>query len=346
MTRQELYELVWQTPSVHVARKLGMSIGAFRALCATYNVPVPPAGYWTKVAFGQQPVRPPLPASAPNLLNKVELALRRIGRAAIDVTNAQIASHQLDFSALEADAPHPLTCAIAAQLSRAVADADGFVSYERPGDLSLRIGAESRERVVALLGTLVQCALAAGFELAGPAHGPLLFDDMPFALRIYETREGRQHPSGRLCLEIYDPRPLTWSARNLIGHWHDRKGNQVEAVAAAAIAAARNVTPLVREIYAAHDEELTRRAAAEQAAQRAASLARQTGHLAALGRRYADYLGMSALHARLAAQALAPDSRTARMRDALAARLAELETEFAAEGIEAELTALGLFGRD
>jgi hypothetical protein len=346
MTRQDLYELVWQTPSVHVARRLGMSIGAFRALCATYNVPLPPAGYWTKVAFGQQPARPPLPASAPNLLNKVELALRRIGRAAIDVTDAQIASHRLDFSALEAGEPHALAGAVAAQLMRAAADADGFVSFERPGDLTVRVDADSRERVVALLDTLLQCALAAGFRPAGPADGPLLFEDVPFAMRIYETRERRQRPSGRLCLEIFDPRPLKWSPRNLVGHCHDRGGSRVEAAAAAAFAAARNVTPLIRGIYAAHEEARGRHEAAEQAARRAAHLARQNEHVAALGRRYAEYLGMSALHSQLADEALAPGSRAARLRDALAAQLADLETRFAADGIEAELTELRLFERD
>lgn len=343
MTRQELYNLVWQMPAVHVARQLGMSIGALRGLCVTYNVPLPPAGYWTKVAFGKEIDKPALPAIAPSLLSKVELALRRLGRAAIDITDAQIASHQIDFSSLDADERHPLTREIASELARCRADADGFVTYERQGDLFLRFGVDSHGRVLAFINMLIQVALAAGLELARSAEGLLSFDGAYFAARVYETRERHGRPSGRLCLEIYDPRSLKWSARNLVGHWHDRKGTKVEDSVRAAIAGVKNVTPLINEVYAAHARQVAEREDLARQQRRNAVVERRNAYIGELGRLYAELTGLKALRERL--MSVAPSRGASdRVVQHLALRIDELERTFRLEVIEAEFERRDLFG--
>jgi hypothetical protein len=62
MKRRELYERVWQTPLSKLGPELGFSDVGLAKLCKRYDIPVPPVGYWARLAAGQEPRRPSLPA--------------------------------------------------------------------------------------------------------------------------------------------------------------------------------------------------------------------------------------------------------------------------------------------
>lgn len=61
MTRQELFEQVWKEPVSKVAETYHLSGSGLRKICLTYDIPVPPRGYWAKVQAGHQMKRPRLP---------------------------------------------------------------------------------------------------------------------------------------------------------------------------------------------------------------------------------------------------------------------------------------------
>ncbi|WP_162575878.1 hypothetical protein [Variovorax sp. PBL-H6] len=63
MKRSELYALVWQTPLRHLGPKLGLSDVGLSKLCRRYDIPVPPVGYWTRLAAGKTCVQTTLPPS-------------------------------------------------------------------------------------------------------------------------------------------------------------------------------------------------------------------------------------------------------------------------------------------
>lgn len=66
VTRDELYEKVWEMPLSRVAEHYDSEYWRLRAACKTYNIPVPPAGYWMKTEAGKPvPKRPPLPPTNP-----------------------------------------------------------------------------------------------------------------------------------------------------------------------------------------------------------------------------------------------------------------------------------------
>ena len=44
-TRQELYELVWATPMVKLAKEFGLSDVRLRKTCVKHDIPTPPLGY-------------------------------------------------------------------------------------------------------------------------------------------------------------------------------------------------------------------------------------------------------------------------------------------------------------
>ena len=61
LTRQQLYDLVWSKPVRDVAKDFGMSDVALAKRCRAVRVPIPPRGYWARVAAGQKPRKVPLP---------------------------------------------------------------------------------------------------------------------------------------------------------------------------------------------------------------------------------------------------------------------------------------------
>ena len=62
ISREKLFALIWEKPTVEVARDMGISDVAVAKLCARLQVPKPPRGYWARVEAGQAPRRPPLRA--------------------------------------------------------------------------------------------------------------------------------------------------------------------------------------------------------------------------------------------------------------------------------------------
>ena len=61
LTREELYQRVWSTPIIRLARAWGMSDRGLGKACRRLLVPVPPRGYWARLEAGQRPGRPRLP---------------------------------------------------------------------------------------------------------------------------------------------------------------------------------------------------------------------------------------------------------------------------------------------
>src|ERR1700694_751303 len=54
--RVTMYAEVWKEPVNTVAKRYGVSDVALRKICEKLGVPVPPLGYWAKVAAGQTPL--------------------------------------------------------------------------------------------------------------------------------------------------------------------------------------------------------------------------------------------------------------------------------------------------
>lgn len=61
ITRSELYDHVWRQPISELAPTWGLSGRGLAKACRRVQVPVPPRGYWARVAAGQKVRRPRLP---------------------------------------------------------------------------------------------------------------------------------------------------------------------------------------------------------------------------------------------------------------------------------------------
>lgn len=71
LTREELYQKIWTTPAIKLAKEFGISDVALGKICRRMNIPKPPPGYWRKVETGQEPHIPPLPVPGEETLTEV-----------------------------------------------------------------------------------------------------------------------------------------------------------------------------------------------------------------------------------------------------------------------------------
>ncbi|PKP98382.1 MAG: hypothetical protein CVT74_11170 [Alphaproteobacteria bacterium HGW-Alphaproteobacteria-13] len=63
VTRQDIYELVWQKPMTRLAEDFGITDQQLARLCEREDIPRPSPGHWSKLAVGKcAGARPPLPA--------------------------------------------------------------------------------------------------------------------------------------------------------------------------------------------------------------------------------------------------------------------------------------------
>jgi hypothetical protein len=59
--REKLYEEIWREPVNKVSKRYEISDVGLRKICVSLDIPVPPRGYWEKLAAGKAVNKPPLP---------------------------------------------------------------------------------------------------------------------------------------------------------------------------------------------------------------------------------------------------------------------------------------------
>ncbi len=71
LTRQELYEKMWLQPAIALAEEFGISGRGLGKICSRFEIPVPPRGYWAKLAAGKHVTRGPLPTAKSDIPSEI-----------------------------------------------------------------------------------------------------------------------------------------------------------------------------------------------------------------------------------------------------------------------------------
>lgn len=74
LTREELYNLVWQTPMQHLAAQYGITGIGLAKICGRPDVPYPYRGYWAKKAAKKTVEQLALPTPKPGIPTEVTIA--------------------------------------------------------------------------------------------------------------------------------------------------------------------------------------------------------------------------------------------------------------------------------
>ncbi|MBK5961294.1 hypothetical protein CCR97_24255 [Rhodoplanes elegans] len=184
ITRREMYDLVWAEPLDTVAGKLGISSWHLKDLCTRHRVPVPAPAYWRDKATGKDPRKTIFASSDdptvelisldPNSPTDsvVEQRLERARAAPIalrHVVKPRVANPRtIEWSPVEK--PHKVVALTAHSLRRAKPDHDGIVEISGEGLLTLRLGADSIERVIFILDSVVRGLETRGMTCTVAGH--------------------------------------------------------------------------------------------------------------------------------------------------------------------------------
>lgn len=156
VTREELYEQVWETPLVRLAVQYGVSNVALGKTCRRLNIPLPGRGYWARVAAGEKVTRPPLPKST------AAQAWVRLARdpAAEPVRAKRDGSVPQVTVAETLDAAHEAVRRVAALLPRAHPD-----QHDRLSAGCLLVTLETHKRALLLLDGLCKAIDSRGHRV-------------------------------------------------------------------------------------------------------------------------------------------------------------------------------------
>lgn len=73
LTREALYDAVWQTPMSRLAPAYGVSGNGLAKICDRAGIPYPPRGYWAKAASGATMPKPALPPAPDRVSDRITI---------------------------------------------------------------------------------------------------------------------------------------------------------------------------------------------------------------------------------------------------------------------------------
>lgn len=74
LSREELHQLVWESPGTHLAKRFGISDVALAKICHKLDVPRPPPGWWARKAAGRKVSVASLPPRRPDVHGQIRIA--------------------------------------------------------------------------------------------------------------------------------------------------------------------------------------------------------------------------------------------------------------------------------
>lgn len=131
-TREELYQLVWSTPLKKLGSEFHVSGQTLANICRRFDIPVPPVGYWQKLAFGKTVERPELPTEGTEggLIVSLSPKLARPALAKRPVEVREIEPTAVENSRI-GPPPHPIVASIRKRLAKIKLHED-FVTISVP----------------------------------------------------------------------------------------------------------------------------------------------------------------------------------------------------------------------
>lgn len=257
ITREELYEKVWSTPIVQLAKHFHMSDVGLAKICKRLGVPRPGLGYWRKVQTGQKPRRVPLPIAkkgtpAVAVIRKLEKPESPIeaGSEAQALIEAEAAPDQLILVSESLRGCHSLVSRANAHFSVSRANDYGRILYNADACLDLSVSKATLHRALLIMDALIKGLETRGFEISVEkgTWALVLGEKVQFSMQEKITRSERQltakeekekqeshffyilnryvfTPTGELKLQIGN---IPYSCSNIQKSWSDTKHQRLE----------------------------------------------------------------------------------------------------------------------
>jgi len=172
VSRQQLYEEVWATPTVTLAKRYGVSDVALSKICRKHKIPKPSPGHWARVAHDKQVKQQPLPAIDDPRLQQIHIR-KRVGEHGEEslspAMQAALAAEKAETNCIHVsqhlEALHPLVGRTLKSLHSARKDERGLVRPIAQQCLDIAVGPNSIERAVRIMDALVKALEGRGYPV-------------------------------------------------------------------------------------------------------------------------------------------------------------------------------------
>jgi hypothetical protein len=172
LSREELYQKVWTTPAIKLAREFGISDVALGKICRRMEIPKPPPGYWRKIETGHPPHVPPLPAPNEDTLTGVrfpshfqaeQLALKD-PQVSQRLAAEQYSENRIVVVETLAD-PHPLIAKMLHRREKHKSGSETDDSDERDSLLDIEVSEGTRDRALRIMDAILKAVEARGYRI-------------------------------------------------------------------------------------------------------------------------------------------------------------------------------------
>jgi len=152
--RHELYRRVWTTPATRLAKEFGISNVGLAKICQRHEIPLPPRGYWQRLAFGKRVRKVPLPKSDDATLAEVRI-FRQQFFSDIESPSESVPK-KLQIPVQETLAgPHSLIVTTRRHLRSAKAGLDGVLLPDATLHLDIRVTKATLDRSLRIYDALL-----------------------------------------------------------------------------------------------------------------------------------------------------------------------------------------------
>ena len=218
MTRRELYDLVWSKPILKLAEEFNLSDRGLAKICERHRVPVPPRGYWAKLAAGKKVKQIRLYDVDDPFLNRVDIIIRnddlpsetksildkaRQDRAARKEQKPRAVKPVEAFP--EIDKPHRILASTATKLRKRKPDEWGGCVATEAGHCGVKVHQSRCERAISILDRLIRTLLEKNIGVKATGNAiEVSRDDATISFTLVEKTKREKHEPTEEELDAYE----------------------------------------------------------------------------------------------------------------------------------------------
>lgn len=211
LTRQQLYDMIWERAVSKVAPELGISDVALRKQCVKHAIPLPDATYWGRLHAGRPVKRKPLGATPKGVSDRIVIDARAKPPTPEPVEAAIAVARQPVEAIAVPEKLHPLVAKTLVAARKAQPDRNGAITGLGREVFRIRAHPDTLDRVGVFLNALVYNALARGHRFEAGREGlDMVVDDEAIGFTVYQTIRRSLH----VATEEETRRRERWDARH------------------------------------------------------------------------------------------------------------------------------------
>lgn len=242
LTREELYELVWSKPVIHIAKEYGFSDNGIRKICKKHDIPLPKSGYWSKLKFNKKVDKIKFPKQNDSLQISLEKTNNLLYTGAHPLSELALRKKEIEETkGLSLTVPSRLSNAHKYTLATKTYQEKLFlrnktrnwnIELNSRDVLSINVSEKLLGRALRFMDTLVKVLEKRGYQVKANNKTEVVIKEQTYSLRLTEknrrVKRETNHswdsydfePTGNMCLKIDRSYPIK--------EWSDSKSKFLE----------------------------------------------------------------------------------------------------------------------